>query len=91
VILNESKVSKEDKFMLEKVKYDIGTKVRAKINYMNDPRREVDAVICGIKIDGEKNRIAYKIHMEPLEEDRKMGCTGSTGYIDQYYVLKIYQ
>lgn len=75
--------------MLEKIKYDIGTKVRAKINYMNDPRREVDAVICGVEIDGEKNRINYKIHIEPIEKDRKMRCTGRVGYVDQEDILSL--
>lgn len=76
--------------MLEKVKCDIGTKVRCKIHYMNDPRSEVDAVICGIEIDGEKNRIKYKINMEPTEEEKEMGCTGSTGYVDQDDILNTY-
>ena len=56
--------------MLEKVKYDVGTKVRAKIHYLNDPRSEVEAVICGIEIDGKKNKIKYKIDIPPTEEDR---------------------
>lgn len=77
--------------MLEKVKYDIGTNVRVKIHYMNDPRSEVDAVICGIEIDGEKRRIKYKINMEPTEDDRKMGCIGSTGYVDQEDIVNTYQ
>lgn len=77
--------------MLEKVKYDIGTKVTAKIHYMNDLRREVDAVICGIEIDGENNTIKYKIHIEPTEYNKKMGSTGSTGYIDQEDILKVYE
>lgn len=77
--------------MLEKVKYDVGTKVRSRIHYMNDPRREVDAVICGIEIDGEKNKIKYKIDIPPTEEDKKMGCTGSTGYVDQDDILNSLQ
>lgn len=77
--------------MLEEVKYDVGIKVRAKIHYMNDPRDEVDAVVCGIKIDGEKNKIKYKIHMEPTKEDREMGCTGSEGYVDQDDILNAFQ
>lgn len=77
--------------MLENVKYDIGTKVRTKIHYMNDPRDEVDAVVCGIEINGEKNKIKYKIHMEPTKEDREMGCTGSVGYVDQDDILNMFK
>ncbi len=77
--------------MLEKVKYDIGTKVRTKVHFMNDRRREVEAVICGIEIDGEKNEIKYKIHMEPDEFDKKMGSTGSTGYVDQDDIISLCQ
>lgn len=77
--------------MLEKVKYDIGTKVRARIHYMNDPRNEVDAVICGIEIDGEENKIKYKINIPPTEEDKEMGCTGSIGYVDQNDVINSFQ
>lgn len=77
--------------MLEKVKYDIGTKVRTKIHFMNDSRKEVDAVICGINIDGEENRIRYKIHMKPTELHKSMGSTGSTGYVDQDDILNLCQ
>lgn len=77
--------------MLEKVKYDIGTKVRAEIHYMNDPRSEVEAVICGIEIDVKKNKIKYMISIEPTEEEKEMGCTGSTGYIDQDNILNVCQ
>lgn len=75
--------------MLEKVKYDIGTRVRAKIHCMNDPRSEVDAVICEIVVDGKKNRIMYKIDVQPTEEDKKMGNTGGTVYIDQNDILNL--
>lgn len=77
--------------MLEKVKYDIGTKVRARIHYINDPRSEVEAIICGIEIDGEKDEIKYKIHMEPSEDEKEMGCTGSIGYIAQDDILSMCQ
>ena len=77
--------------MIEKVKYDISTKVKAKIHYMNDRKREVEAVICGIEIDGENNTIKYKIHMEPTEGEKKMGCTGTTTYINQDDVLSLCQ
>lgn len=77
--------------MLEKVKYDVGTKVRAKIHYLNDPRSEVEAVICGIEIDGKKNKIKYKIDIPPTEEDKKIGCTGSIGYVDQDDILNSFQ
>ena len=77
--------------MLEKVKYDVGTKVRTNIHALNDPRSEVDAVICGISIDGEKNTIKYKIHIEPTEFHKSMGSTGSTGYVDQDDILSLCQ
>ena len=79
------------RLMLEKVKYDIGTKVRTKVHFLNDSRKEVEAVICGITIDGEKDKIKYKIHMEPTEFYRSMGSTGSTGYVDQDDILSLCQ
>lgn len=76
-------------FMLEKVKYDIGTKVRTRIHFINDSRNKVEAVICGIVIDGESNKIEYKIHMEPTKFHKYMGSMGSTGYVDQEDILNL--
>ena len=75
--------------MLEKVKYDIGNKVRAKVNYINDSLKEVNGVVRVIEIDGENNIIRYQLHIEPAEFDKKMGCTGSIGYVDQDDILEL--
>ena len=77
--------------MLENVKYDIGNKVRAKVNYMNGSRKEVDDVIRGIEIDGEENSIKYKLLIDPTDFDRKMGSTGSIGYVGQEDILELYE
>lgn len=75
--------------MLEKVKYDIGERVRAKVNYKNDPRKEVEGIICGVEIDGETNKIKYKINIELTEQDKNMGCAGGIGYISQEDILRM--
>lgn len=76
--------------MLENIKYDVGNKVRAKVNYINDSRKEVEGIIRGIEIDGENNSIKYKLLIEPTDLDRKMGCTGSIGYVWQEDILCLY-
>lgn len=75
--------------MLEKVKYDIGTKVRAKTHCLNDPRSEVDAVICEIRVGSDM--IGYSIKIPPTEEYKKNGCTGCTGYVNQDDILGLCQ
>ena len=76
--------------MLENIKYDVGNKVRAKVNYINDSRKEVKGIIRGIEIDGENNSIKYKLLIEPTDFDRKMGCTDSIGYVEQEDILCLY-
>lgn len=70
-----------------KNKYNIGDNVLAKINYMNDNRAEIEAVIYGIEFVEETNSIRYKIHFEPNEFDKKQGCTGCTGYVDDIDII----
>ena len=68
-----------------KNKYNIGNKIRTRIHYLNDSRKEVDAIICGIKI--EENTVKYEIDFVPNEYDKEMGCTGCNGYVDQDDIL----
>lgn len=75
--------------MLGNVKYDIGEKVRAKVNYQNDPRKEVSGVICGIELNGETGKIKYKLNIEPTQQEKDMGCTGSIGYVNQEDILRM--
>lgn len=75
------------KYNISDIKYRIGDRVIAKINYQNDPRNEVEAVICGVELDSDIDRINYKIHMEPTEFDKKMGCTSYIGYVYQENIL----
>lgn len=75
------------KYNITDIKYRIGDRVKAKVNYQNDQRNEVEAVIYGVEIDSNIDRIRYKIHMEPTEFDKKMGCTGCTGCVYQENIL----
>ena len=56
------------------MKYNIGDKVICRINYMNDSRKEVEAIICGITKDGDI--IKYQINFEPDEYSKNQGATG---------------
>lgn len=73
------------------VRCNIGDKVRTKIHYENDSRREVEAVIYGVWLDDETNTIKYEIHFEPDELHKNQGSTGCRGYIKQDDILEIYQ
>ena len=64
-------------------KYNLCDKVRTKIHYENDNRKEVDAFIRGIELVDETDEIRYKIWFESDKFDKKLGCTGSIGYISQ--------
>ena len=75
--------------MLGNVKYDIGEKVRAKVNYQNDLRKEVSGVICGIELDGKTGKIKYKLRIEPTQQEKDMGCTGSIGYVNQEDIFRM--
>ena len=68
-------------------KYNLGDKVRTKIHYDNDKRKEVDAIIRGMEIIDETDNIKYKIWFEPEESSKKQGCTGCIGYVDQDDIL----
>ena len=57
-----------------KNKYNIGDKVKTKIHYQNDKRKEVEAIVLGIKL--ENANIKYKIEFEPEKLDKELGCTG---------------
>ena len=81
---------------MAKNKYNIGDKIRAKVNYMNDNRKEVDATIIGIELDTNTNDIKYKIKFEPkffIKKQRRIKiqpCTGCVGYITEVDVIKLY-
>ena len=47
-------------------KYNLGDKVRTKIHYDNDKRKEVDAIIRGIEIVDGTDNIKYKSHAVAL-------------------------
>ena len=72
------------KYNIEDIKYRIGDKVRTKIHFINDPRKETDAIINGVIL--EENEIKYKIWMEPDEWEEK-GCIGGWGYVGQDDIL----
>lgn len=71
-------------------KYNLCDKVRTKIHYKNDNRKEVDAFIRGIElvdgVDGT-DKIRYKIWFESDEFDKKLGSTGCIGYISQEDII----
>ena len=64
-----------------KNKYNIGDKVKTKIHYQNDKRKEVEAIVLGIELGNETN-IKYRIEFEPEEPDKK---------IRLYRVWRLYQ
>ena len=68
-------------------KYNLGDRVRTKIHYKNDKRTEVDALICGMEIIDTHGNIRYKILFEPDELEKKQGCKGSSGYVDQEDII----
>lgn len=71
------------------IKYNVGDKVRTKIHYQNDRRKEVDATILEVKI--EKDNVSYRIDFEAEEYDKNHGCTGCEGYINQNDIIELYQ
>lgn len=52
-------------------KYNLCDKVRTKIHYENDNRKEVDAFIRGIELVDGTDEIRYKIWFEPEEFHKK--------------------
>ena len=68
-------------------KYNLCDKVRTKIHYENDNRKEVDAFIHGIELVDGTDKIRYKIWFESDEFDKKLGSTGCIGYISQEDII----
>ena len=70
-------------------KYNVGDRVKTKIHYQNDKRKVVEAIIISVELENETN-IKYKIEFEPPEEfDKKQGCTGCEGYIDESDIIEL--
>lgn len=65
-----------------KNKYNIGEKIKTKIHYQNDKRKNVEAVILAIVLENDEN-VKYKIEFDPDERHRVQGCTGCIGYVSQ--------
>ena len=72
-----------------KNKYNIGDKVKTKIHYQNDKRKEVEAIVLGIELENKTN-IKYKIEFEPEKLDKELGCTGCEGYINESDIIDLY-
>ena len=70
------------------IKYNIGDKVRAKINYANDKRKEVEAIIKGVELVDNDTQVKYKIWFEPDEFHKRQGSTGCSGYINQDDIIE---
>ena len=69
-------------------KYNVGDKVRAKINYLNDRRKEVEAAILGVELERGTDKVKYKIHFEPEYWEKEQGCTGCEGYINEDDIIE---
>lgn len=67
--------------MIKKNKYNIGDRVKVKINYKNDTREEIEAIVLGAEFVYEINSIRYKIEFEPTKSEKKQGCTKCSGYV----------
>lgn len=72
-------------------KYNVGDKVRAKINYLNDRRKEVEATILGVELERGTDKVKYKIHFEPEDWEKEQGCTGCKGYINEDDIIELCQ
>ena len=72
-----------------KNKYNIGDRIRTKIHYQNDKRKEVEASILAVELETRTDKVKYKIHFEPEEWDKKQGCTGCEGYIDENNIVEL--
>ena len=70
-----------------KNKYNTGDKVKTKIHYQNDKRKEVEAIVVGIELD--ETNIKYKIEFEPEELDKERGCTGCDGYVNESDIIDL--
>ena len=70
-------------------KYNIGNKVRTKIYYQNDRRKEVEATILSVETENTTANVKYKICFEPEELDKEQGCTGCEGYINENDILEL--
>lgn len=72
-----------------KNKYNIGDKVKTKIHYQNDKRKEVEAIIISVEFENKTNNVKYKIEFEPEELDKEQGCTGCEGYVNQDDIIQL--
>lgn len=71
------------------IKYNIGDKVRTRIRYCNDIRKEVEAIITGVQTESKSSSVSYKIEFEPEESDKNQGCAGCEGYVRQEDVISL--
>lgn len=69
-----------------KNKYNVGDRIRTRIHYQNDSRKEVEATIVSVELNSDN--VKYRINFEPEEYDKEHGCTGYEGYIDQNDIIK---
>lgn len=70
-------------------KYNIHDRILTRINYINDRREQVEAIIIGIDYNEESKSIRYKIKFEPSDILRKQGCMGSEGYVNEKDIIKL--
>lgn len=68
-------------------RYNLCDKIRTKIHYENDNRKEVDAFIRGMELVDETDEIRYKVWFEPEEFHKKLGSTGCIAYISQEDII----
>lgn len=68
-------------------KYHVGNKVRTKINYINDSRKEVIAEIIDVLLVEDSYR--YKINFEPDDFSKGQGCTGCEGYVLEEDIIEL--
>ena len=69
-----------------KNEYNVGDRVRTRIHYQNDNRKEVEATIVGVELNSDN--VKYRINFEPEEYEKEHGCTGCEGYINQNDIIK---
>lgn len=66
--------------------YNLFDKVKARVHFQNDTRKEIEAIIMGIVYD--ENNIKYRIEFDPTDIEKVQGCTGCVGYVDEKDIVE---
>jgi len=69
-------------------KYDIGDKILAKVNYINDSRDKIEGIICGVHVEVDdytkKESISYELK---FKSEKTNGY--ATGYVFEDQIIEL--